>query len=139
EEAGVSAREGTPAAWKTSEDAATTALPTAVAGAEAREGDRSGDDAFAVGEVGLPGGVDGPDGGDQPEGCVRRAGTAAEQEPAFLGKPVLLACITGTTGRDDVVPGVLAAAGPGHHVVDVLGAMAAVLAPVTVAGEDGST
>src|SRR5262249_30034987 len=69
-------REWTPAALKKSEDAATTALPTAVAGAEAREGDRSGDDAFPVGEVGLPEGVDGPDGGDQPEGCVRRAGTA---------------------------------------------------------------
>src|SRR5262249_60149724 len=108
-------------------------------GRGARGGGRGGGARVPVGGVGLAGGGEGPDGGDQPEGCVRRAGTAAEREPAFLGKPVLLACITGTTGRDDVVPGVLAAAGPGHHVVDVLGAMAAVLAPVTVAGEDGST
>src|SRR5207249_10823054 len=44
---------------------------------------------------------------------------------------------TGAARGDDVVPGVLAAPGAGHDVVDVLGAVVAVLTTVAVAGEDG--
>jgi hypothetical protein len=62
---------------------------------------------------------------------------AAEGEAALLGEAVLFARVAGATGGDDVVPRVLPAPGPGHDVVDVLGAVVAVLAAVAVAGEDG--
>ena len=68
---------------------------------------------------------------------MRGPGVAAEGEAALLGEAVLLAGVTGATRGDDIVPGVLAAPGAGHDVVDVLGAVVAVLTTVAVAGEDG--
>ena len=55
------------------------------------------------------------------------------QRPAeFLEHAVGLAMVADGAGRDAVLPGVLAAAAPGHHVVDGLRAAAAVGAAVVV-------
>ena len=73
----------------------------------------------------------------RPRGWRAARGAGAEAEARLGEEAVLLAGVAGPARRDDVVPGVRAAAGAGHHVVDVLGRPVAVLAAVAVAGEDG--
>ena len=68
--------------------------------------------------------------------CGSRGGRRRRE--ADLGEEaVLLAGVARPARRHHVVPGVRAATGAGHHVVDVLGRPVAVLAAVPVAGEHG--
>ena len=87
-------------------------------------------------EVGLPVGVDRPRAGDDPEAGLRFAGRVREPQPRLGEQAVLLARVARPARRHDVVPGVRAAAGARHHVVDVLGRPVAVLAAMAVASED---
>ena len=76
-------------------------------------------------------------GGDDPEVGLGLARWSREAEADLGEEAVLLAGVAGPARGHHVVPGVGAAAGPGHDVVDVLGRPVAVLAAVAVAGEDG--
>src|SRR5439155_8866106 len=60
---------------------------------------------------------------------------APELHPGFCGQAVLLAGVAGFACSDDVLPRVRAASGPRDHVIDVLGAGAAVLTQEGVADE----
>src|SRR5215217_8420155 len=56
-----------------------------------------------------------------------------------MEQAVLLLAVAAPAGGDHVLPDVETATGAGHHVVDVLGSLAAVLAGVVIAHEHRST
>src|SRR3990172_9981302 len=87
-------------------------------------------------EVRFPFGLEPPDRQSESVGRCHRA--SRETKTGVLGAPVLLARVAPAAGRDDVVPGVEPALGPGHHVIQVLGGRTAVLTCPAVACEDGA-
>src|SRR5262245_59396932 len=85
-------------------------------------------------EVALPFGLDAPD--REPEDVLRGGGPPLQGHARVAREAVLLARVAAPAGGDDVVPGVLAAAGPRDDVIDVLRRGAAVLAHPVVTRED---
>src|SRR5439155_5817273 len=87
-------------------------------------------------EVWLPVGAQASGRHEEPHALPWLRGRPAEGETDLVDEPVLLAGVAAPAGGDHVVPGVGPALAAGHDVVDVLRRRAAVLAAMTVPGED---
>lgn len=90
-----------------------------------------------VGQIGLPGGIHPVSGtGVDPAEAPRRARRPKEHDTSLGGEAVALLYVAPSAAGDHIVPGMGAAPGAGHDMVETLRGCPAVLAQVSISSED---